>query len=534
MGQDGRFVRRPRTLQPPGLTAEDFERLCMTIPVRRITRLLAAATALALCAAAVPVAARAQELPRTLKLRLDTWYRSARRSAPGTWGIVVADQQGQTLWSINPDMPMVPASTVKLLTTGYARSVLGGDARRSTRVVGYGTLDETTGDWNGSWALELNGDPTLESPDGHGPRLQDLANQLAQAGIRQLRGPLQVVSADGSPAEAHFPAAWNKGNWGSLYTPLIGALTLHENVVWLHVAPARKAGGRPTLVETSPAGLNALVDIHATTVAGRRSRLRIRRMADGGYLVTGAVGVGAGVRRLITVAGDPRAVLAASWAQALEQAGISWDRTPSPITVENPPTDVLAEVESAPFDSVAYEINRRSLNIGAELLLRWAAGPKDGPELLTEHVQQVAGVAGGVKLVDGSGMSHEDRVTPATFVYYMANFQNTPAGRNFPYLLPANGQGTLARLAGGLPAAGVVRAKTGTLNGVSTLVGYLGRRDGMYLVSLMYNGPRSKTAKRHQWTAFRILGADGASIPADDGDELNEPTAELGGEPAQR
>jgi D-alanyl-D-alanine carboxypeptidase/D-alanyl-D-alanine-endopeptidase (penicillin-binding protein 4) len=107
---------------------------------------------------------------------------------------------------------------------------------------------------------------------------------------------------------------------------------------------------------------------------------------------------------------------------------------------------------------------------------------------------------GGVRLVDGSGMSHDDRVTPATFVYYMAHVQHTPGGRNFPYLLPANGQGTLARLASGLPDQGVVRAKTGTLAGVSTLVGYLGRRDGMFLVSLMYNGPRSRTAKRHQWS----------------------------------
>jgi D-alanyl-D-alanine carboxypeptidase/D-alanyl-D-alanine-endopeptidase (penicillin-binding protein 4) len=501
--------------------------------VRLITRAVLSACVVALLATTVAERALGQELPSTLKRRLDGWYRTARRSAPGTWGIVVADQQGQILWSINPDMPLIPASTVKLLTTGYARSVLGGDARRTTRVMGYGSLDEATGEWNGRWALELNGDPTLESPDGHGPRLQDLANQLAQSGVKRLRGPLNVVSADGSPAQALFPTSWRRANWGSVYAPLVGALTLHENVVWLHVAPGRKPGARPALVETSPAGLNALVTIHATTVAGRRSRLRIRRMADGGYLVTGAVGSGAGVRRLITVAGDPRAVLAGVWARALEQAGITWDRTPSPITVENPPDEVLASVESATFDSVAYDVNRRSLNIGAELLLRWAAGPERGPELLTEHVQQIAGVAGGVKLVDGSGMSHDDRVTPATFIYYMANFQNLPAGRNFPYLLPANGVGTLARLAGGLPDAGVVRAKTGTLSGVSTLVGYLGRRDGMFLVSLMYNGPRSKSAKRHQWSVFRLLGADGASIPTEGTEDMIDPVGELGGEPAR-
>ena len=65
---------------------------------------------------------------------LEAWYAKAKRHAPGTWGVVVADQAGQVLWSINAEEPMIPASTVKLLTTGFARTMVGGDARRATRV----------------------------------------------------------------------------------------------------------------------------------------------------------------------------------------------------------------------------------------------------------------------------------------------------------------------------------------------------------------------------------------------------------------
>jgi D-alanyl-D-alanine carboxypeptidase/D-alanyl-D-alanine-endopeptidase (penicillin-binding protein 4) len=176
---------------------------------------------------------------------------------------------------------------------------------------------------------------------------------------------------------------------------------------------------------------------------------------------------------------------------------------------------VLAEVSSPPLDSLASEINRRSLNLGAELLLQWAGGREDGPKHLMAHVREVIGAEHGVHLVDGSGLSYDARVSPSAFVSYLARFPATPGGQNFPQLLPANGTGTLRELNTGFPGAGVVRAKTGTLARVSTVVGYLGRPEGTLLVSLMYNGSRPAAARRAQWRVFQELGASGVVIPAD-------------------
>jgi D-alanyl-D-alanine carboxypeptidase/D-alanyl-D-alanine-endopeptidase (penicillin-binding protein 4) len=134
-----------------------------------------------------------------------------------------------------------------------------------------------------------------------------------------------------------------------------------------------------------------------------------------------------------------------------------------------------------------------------------------------------------IQLVDGSGLSGQDRVSPATFVAYLAKFPHTAAGRNFPQLLPANGSGTLRRLRDGLPEAGVVRAKTGTLNDVTTVVGYLGRSKGTLLVSLMYNGKKTTAARKQQWELFRRLGADGVAIPTI-ADSLVDGEIQLGGE----
>jgi D-alanyl-D-alanine carboxypeptidase/D-alanyl-D-alanine-endopeptidase (penicillin-binding protein 4) len=457
---------------------------------------------------------------------LATWYQTALRRAPGQWGIAIADQTGRMLWSVNPDQPMVPASTVKLFTTGFARSVLGGAARRSTRVVGIGGLDPETGTWSGSWALELNGDPTLERAQGTGPTLYDLALQLASAGIRKLNGPLEVQSATG-PANAVYPAAWSTRHRGRLFAPPVGPLTLHENIVWITVRPGSKVGYRARLVETAPEGISSLVTVSATTKSGRRSRLRLSRRKDGGWIVGGTIGVRAYPRRLTAVASDPKVVLNAVWGAALARAGISWSRAPSAVPPPDGEPQILAEVASAPLDSLASEINLRSLNLGAELLLQWAGGRERPHERLTQHVREVIGSSEGVYLADGSGLSYDDRVAPSAFISYLARFPATAAGQNFPQLLPANGTGTLYRLNSGFPGEGVVRAKTGTLGQVSTVVGYLGTENGVLLVSLMYNGRRPWAARQSQWKLFRDLGANGVVIPTD---SAPAPPVQMGGD----
>jgi PBP4 family serine-type D-alanyl-D-alanine carboxypeptidase len=460
-----------------------------------------------------------------LKEQLDGWYRSAQRAAPGEWGVAIADQNGRLLWGVNADEPLIPASTVKLFTTGYARSVLGADARRSTRVVGTGALNPENGEWVGSWSLELNGDPSLERAEGQGPTLYDLALQLASAGVRRLDGPLVVQSADG-PADAIYPSVWSARHRGRLFAPLIGPLMLHENIMWITVRPGDRVGARPRIVEEAPAGITRLVTVAARTRPGRRSALALRQRPGGGWVLVGSMGVRARARRFSAVLGDPKLALGASWAAALQRAGIVWSRAALPAKSVAGTPRVLAEVASPTLDSLASEINRRSLNFGAELLLQWAGGRDQGPARLTEFIRDITGDKR-VYLVDGSGLSNEDRAAPTAFISYLAKFPLTIAGRNFPQLLPANGSGTLHRLNRGFPESGVVRAKTGTLGQVATVSGYLGQPDGVLLVSLMYNGGRPWAARQKQWELFRRLGANGVVIPSDTFDQQN---TQLGGD----
>ena len=444
---------------------------------------------------------------------LDAWFRRASERTPdGQWGISIGTMDGRVLWSVSPELELIPASTTKLFTTGFSRTRMGGGARFTTRVIADGRLDSASGKWIGSWALELGGDPTLDRAGRAGPTLRELARQLRERGVRVLEGPLALTSRTG-PAASRYPSVWSPDFEGQLYAPPVGPVALHENTVSLTFRPGREAGAPPQLVSAYPDGVSRMVRIAATTVGGRARRLSLRADPDGGWTLRGTIGLERKSAGLSAVAHEPSQLLVSAWAAALERGEIRWVNPGGPVMLAPRPAATLAQVTSAPLDSIATEVNRRSVNIGAELMLQFAAGDQlSGPGLLTQHVRQVVGPAARVHLVDGSGLSEFNRMSSRTQMLYLARFPQLPGHYRFPLLLPANGTGTLRRLRGGGMARGVVHAKTGTLDEVATLAGYLARPDGVLVLSLMYNGRRTGAARAAEWEVFRLLGAEGVDL----------------------
>jgi serine-type D-Ala-D-Ala carboxypeptidase/endopeptidase (penicillin-binding protein 4) len=454
----------------------------------------------------------AQELTALELARVEQWFRqTADRTGDGEWGIAIGSMGGRVLWSMNPELELIPASTAKLFTVGFTRARAGGGARISTRVIGRGSLDTVSGRWMGGWQLELGGDPTLDRPGRGGPTLRELARQLHERGIRVIEGPLALTSRTG-PATSRYPAVWSADFVGQLYAPPVGPVTLHENTISFTLRPGQDVGSPPSIVTASPAGVDRLIRMSATTVGGTRRRLTLIADPDGGWTLGGTIGIYARLAGVSAVAHEPSSVLAYAWAAALTRAGIQWvNRNSPPPAWPGLPT-VLAKVESEPFDSMAVEINRRSLNIGAELVLQWAAASQTtGPALVTQHVRDVVGPRAQIRMVDGSGLSELDRVSPLTQMLYLARYPQRRGSERFPLLLPANGVGTLRGLRYGM-GRGVVHAKTGTLDRVATLAGYLGRPDGVLVISLMYNGRRTYAARAAEWELFRLLGAEGVNL----------------------
>jgi D-alanyl-D-alanine carboxypeptidase/D-alanyl-D-alanine-endopeptidase (penicillin-binding protein 4) len=475
-------------------------------------RLIGTLVAVVVAGTAASSSVAAQSLTPRERDALEDWYRrTEERTGSGEWGVAIGTMDGRVLWSLSPELALVPASTTKVFTTGFTRSRVGGDSRITTRVVGDGALDPFSGRWQGSWALDLGGDWTLDRDGRSGTTLRELARRLRARGVRQLEGPLVLTSPTG-PAASHFPSVWPAEFEGQLYAPPVGPVALHENTISLTYRPGRETGAPPVLVSAYPDGVDRLIRMAATTVSGSGGRLWLTPSADGGWTLNGAIGLYRRPLGFSAVAHDPSRLLAAVWAAALERAGVRWVLPGGPVVQAAQASSVLAQIESATFDSVAVEVNRRSLNIGAELMLQWGAGSQTtGPALVTDHVRRVVGPAARVSLVDGSGLSELNRISPMTQMLYLARYPRLPGNERFPLLLPANGTGTLRRLRGGM-GRGVVHAKTGTLDDVANLAGYLGRTDGVLVISLMYNGRRIGPARTAEWELFRLLGAEGVDL----------------------
>jgi serine-type D-Ala-D-Ala carboxypeptidase/endopeptidase (penicillin-binding protein 4) len=190
---------------------------------------------------------------------------------------------------------------------------------------------------------------------------------------------------------------------------------------------------------------------------------------------------------------DPSAEAAAEFARALERAGVKVRGKPSPERAQ-PGAKMLARATSAPLGQVVERVLEVSDNEGAEVLARHVglevAGKGSsaaGTRAVLSTLRGLGVRTAGAKVYDGSGLSRDDRIDPDTLVDVLrvAASDEHPELRSTVTGLPVAGfTGSLAFRFDGtpVPGRGHVRAKTGTLTGVSALAGVATDLDGVPLV----------------------------------------------------
>ncbi|MGH7679166.1 MAG: D-alanyl-D-alanine carboxypeptidase/D-alanyl-D-alanine endopeptidase [Gemmatimonadaceae bacterium] len=410
------------------------------------------------------------------------------RTRGGTWGILVTSvTRGDTLFSLNPDALLKPASIMKMMTTGLALERFGPEHTFATTVYRQGD----------DLYLRGGGDPSLslrfwrsESP------MDPLAKQIAAAGIRRVR---DVIADESAFALERVPVGWKTSYLMSAYAAPVSALSLNENLVWVVARP----GDGAAIVELEPASAAIPVVSTVKLVSGSGGRVVARRTPTG-ITVSGTIGSRSPPRRYSLVVSEPPTFAAGALVSSLQKAGVEVTggiRT----GVVNGSADRVAEVRSLPLANMVSYMNRESINHFAELLYR-DAGAREGQAsssgsalaALREFLSAKAGArAGDIRVADGSGLSEADSLTARSMVQLLAYAHRAPWGSVFHASMPVAGESELMRRRmRSTPAHGNLHAKTGTTNTVASLAGYVTALNGEVLAfAFIYNG-RDRFAAR--------------------------------------
>ncbi len=356
--------------------------------------------------------------------------------------LVVNPATGDTLFSRNASKLFMPASNEKIITGSVALSLLGPDYRYKTAFVTRGAVRDSTLD--GDLIVIGRGDPTV-SNHAQGNAMSWMArigDSLAARGIKRVSGAL--VQGGNAFPDSIYGYGWE---WDDLTTESgapVDELLYNEGMTRM---PAR-VNGRDTTVDI------------ATRTPGRT------------YLEALSV--------------------------ALKARGIAIQHgvTDSVAEVNASGLDTLFVVSSAPLRDILRLLEKPSQNQIAEILIhtigleKTGVGTADSGAAVVKRQLLSWGAEGdGFRVYDGSGLSRHDLVSPETIVRTLVAIQRDTAFQALYDALPVAGvDGTLRTRMVGTPAAGNMHAKTGTLQFVRSLSGYVNDADGDRLVfSLLHN-----------------------------------------------
>ena len=389
-----------------------------------------------------------------------------------SWGFVIYDPKTKkVINSFNETSSLIPASTTKLLTTETAVALLGMKYTWQTQLEYSGSIDES-GTLNGNLYIVGSGDPSLGTGKAGALRYAELVNdfksEIASKGIKKIAGDIVIQTAV-------FKS--NKRD------------ELPANIVWM------EHGGYYL-----PAGSTADVNPKSEQSTSRKSnpfddKKRYfyvspwsKKMAFSDSFEGGG---------LISKLPDPPAYLANNLRASLVKSGVGVSgKVISKVVDPNPESrTVITTYKSPTLKDIVYDTNQRSDNANAEALLRMVGFQKEGDQTLEsgrkvirEHLEKSKFDTNGLNIFDGSGLSRSNLVTPIAQVKFLTELMDEPYFKDYFESLPIGGQsGTLKKSFQG-NGYGQVFAKTGTLNRVKTLAGYIKTRSGKLLpFSLMIN-----------------------------------------------
>lgn len=437
-------------------------------------------------------------------------------TAPGIGGmrvgvrIVCLGPKPGLIYDQNADQPFKPASNQKIVTTAAAMNVLAADFK-------YRTILASRGD---DLVIIGAGDPSIGDPQMAKAAAEpitkifhDWAAQLKAKGITEIKGNL--LFDDYVFEQEHIHPHWKRFNLQDWYTAPVGGLNFNDNCVDVLVKPTQP--GAPAEVTLVPGTAYLRLDNRTKTASKGQPNIQRSGADPRTIVVSGAVSRGnsdpTGAPSVAIV--DPGEFFAGACRTALAAQGIEIKGETQRRRIRTAdgtlPADLkLVAVYEHKLGDVLWRVNKSSLNMFAEAILKTMgayAGREDHPGLgsyetgrtVVQMFLSKLGVRSGTYFLDdGSGLSHENRVTPAMLASILQYMDRSPRREEWwdNLAVPGEKVGTLKRRMKNL--TGHVFAKTGSIEGVSALSGYVrGPGERVYAFSILCNDTHRSKISAH-------------------------------------
>jgi serine-type D-Ala-D-Ala carboxypeptidase/endopeptidase (penicillin-binding protein 4) len=419
--------------------------------------------------------------------------RPGARSAQ--WGIQILDpESGKVLIEVNPDKTFLPASVLKVLTTSTALEKLGAEFRYRTGVYTNGSIED--GIITRDLILVGRGDPNLTDPYGElleKPAFRELAEKLQAAGVKGIKG--DVIGDDSYFDLRSYGKGWTDRDLKSVYGAPINALTINNNVLWVYARPGKR--NKLVSIDVEPHTSYFRIRNLGVTGSKRSKRTMHARLIPGTrtIVVSGVLPLNQNFGNYVLLE-KPAEVAATLLKEELERRGIAVDGDISTFhqgdvsKSERLDWSLLAEHQSPPLILALQIINKKSQNLHAEMLLRTLGAEfKDqgtneaGLEVIKKFLVEAGVDSEKIRVNDGCGLSRDNLITPRFQTSLLQFLSKRPYFDLFLNTLAVSGtDGTLRNRLSATEVRGSIHAKTGTLNGVNTLSGYMTTKSGRNLV----------------------------------------------------
>lgn len=414
--------------------------------------------------------------------------------------------KGQEVYSYNSQMSMTPGSVNKLFTTGVAFARLGSDFRFTTHIGIRGNIDRE-GVLHGNIYIIGGGDPMLgsyryrqTSPDS---LFDGWTRALKKKGIKRVDG--RICYHVGIFDEQPLHDSWPWGDVGNYYGAGVSGLNFHENMYFVYFNPGNKVGYPASSVRVSPKNINVHGTCEVTTgPEGSGDNVIIYGSPTSSErLYRGTVPLGKNDFRVRGALPNPAKQCADLFASYLRTHGVSISSNSMQVFSQPDSLRMVLDYFSSDYYTIAQYTNLTSNNIYAESIFKYLGYAKygkgsfsNGSKVVMDYFREKKLETGGVKVVDGSGLSPRNRVTTDFVCRYLMAVSKESFFNDFIRSLSKVGEnGTAKHLLSNLPAGMTVRVKTGTMDGVKAYAGYIDAANGDRLAfAIISNGHELSSA----------------------------------------